>query len=778
MYKHKVLVDISHMNQQAIDETFALIEELDTQSGRDPASYPVLATHVGMRDANSDTQAYNLDVDTARRVQARGGLIGVIMAQHQIGVTSSAAQSRELLRRHINAIAAAGERGRGAVAIGSDLDGFIKPTLTGLERAADLPTLEGWIREDFPEDADAILHGNARRVLRQVFKTRAQPSPDTPAPVGDDGFCHPGSEEELVALVKLARDEGLQLRVRGAAHSISHAVYTDPLGELPNRVSWQTPPDGRNVDVMLDRYRGWRVRDESRKLVEADAGIHLGADPSDPTGTATLETSLLWQLWKEKGWTFSNLGGITHQTVSGFIGSGSSGGSPRYSVNDNLWGFRVIDGTGAVHELTREDPDPEPFYAMAPNLGLLGVVSTITFQCEATFNIDGQEATTTVEACAVDLFGSGTEQRPSLEQFLRDTEYARLEWWPQRGAERVLVWQARRIAPEPDFRAVPYQEFAAHPDVSETFISILYAVFGNLDDLSKARPQVKRAFARVETLLELTPLLQRLGWLGKALAEFVSHGAQFGVDAALEVLKPVAHLIEREIPAIYPKLLGMFIPLDAGKKGAHKGEPQRFHDYAWHGLPMDNAADDELVPTEFTEIWLPLPRTQEAMRLLESYFSSPRDAHESYRRTGLYAWELYSAKATRFWLSPSYSTGDDEWKDGAFRIDPYWFAGNPGDPAETFYPQLWQLLRHSGIPFRLHWGKFQPAYGDGDRSWTDFFRAQYPRWDDFLRLRAARDPNNIFLTGYWRDRFGLWAEPAPSAATRVAADSATVSAEG
>jgi D-arabinono-1,4-lactone oxidase len=118
-------------------------------------------------------------------------------------------------------------------------------------------------------------------------------------------------------------------------------------------------------------------------------------------------------------------------------------------------------------------------------------------------------------------------------------------------------------------------------------------------------------------------------------------------------------------------------------------------------------------------------------------------------------------------MSPSYSTGEDEWKDGAFRIDPYWFAANPGDPAKTFYPQFWRLLRDHGIPFRLHWGKFQPAYGQDDRSWIDFFRAQYPRWDDFLRLRAARDPNNIFLTTYWRDRFGLWTEPQPSAAPRA-----------
>ena len=156
-----------------------------------------------------------------------------------------------------------------------------------------------------------------------------RPSPPVTAPgAGDDGFYHPASEDELVALVRMANQEGRLIRVRGAAHSVSHSIYADPFGELPNRVNWQAPPSGTNVDVMLDRYRGWRVKDESRKLVEAEAGIHLGADPSDPTQTATLETSLLHQLWESKGWSLSNLGGITHQTVSGFTATGSSGGPP------------------------------------------------------------------------------------------------------------------------------------------------------------------------------------------------------------------------------------------------------------------------------------------------------------------------------------------------------------------------------------------------------------------------------------------------------------------
>jgi D-arabinono-1,4-lactone oxidase len=579
-----------------------------------------------------------------------------------------------------------------------------------------------------------------------------------PVPAEADGFRHPSSEAELIALVTAAAQQGRQLRVRGAAHSPARAIYTDPEDDEPNRVEQQTPPPGDNVNVMLDRYRGWSVRDEARKLVEAQAGIHLGADPSDPTGTATLETSLLYRLFHDKGWTLSSLGGISHQTVSGFTATGSSGGSVIRSVYDNVWGFRVIDGAGEVHELTRDDADPGPFHAMAPNLGLLGVISTVILQCEDTFNIVGQEAITTIEDCAVDVFGPGNAQRPSLEQFLRDTEYARIEWWPQRGAERVLVWQATRTAPEPGFTPRPYQEFTDHPELAEVLISLLYTIVGNLRDLADARPQLARTLDRVDSLLDLEPWVRRLGRIGEGLARFLEHAAEFGLDAGLVVLEPFADLMDRELPTIFPKLLGSFITLDSEKDGDQRNQPQRFQDYGWEGLPMDNGADDQLLPTEFSEIWVPLPRAQQVMEILNAYFTEPEDDHEAYRRTGLFTWELYAAKPSPLWMAASHTDGQDEWRDGVLRIDPYWFAANPGDPSQTFYLQFWELLRDRQIPFRLHWGKFQPAADPQHREWVDFFRAQYPRWDDFLALRAQRDPNGTFLTRYWRDRFGLWVD--------------------
>ncbi|HEX3174465.1 MAG TPA: D-arabinono-1,4-lactone oxidase [Solirubrobacterales bacterium] len=575
-----------------------------------------------------------------------------------------------------------------------------------------------------------------------------------------DGFHHPSSEQELVDLVKAAYREGLQLRVRGAAHSVCEAIYTDAAGPRPNRVNVQTPPPGPNLNLMLDRYRGWRVRDEGRKLVEADAGIHLGADPSDPTGTATLETSLLWQLAKEKGWSLEDTGGITHQTVSGFTATGSSGGSLRYSANRNLWGFRLVDGRGEVHEVTRDDADPDLFYAMCPNLGLLGVVSAIVFECVDAFDIEGREATTTVETCAVDLFGDGVPGRPSLTDFLRDTDFSRLEWWPQRDADRVLTWQAKRIEPKPGFEPKPYTQFGDDPETQQRLFGILFTVIGNLDDLSAAKDKLEDDFDQLQGVLALLGE-KDLGELGELLGRALAAAIEFGVDAAITVLEPAAPLIRRELPDIFPRLVDLFVTLDADKDGDERGKPQAFRDWGWHGLPMDNQASDVLMPTEFTEAWVPLSRCGEAMRLLRDYFAAPADAAEALDRTGTYAWELYAVMPERFWLNAAYSSGEDEWCDGALRIDPYWFAENAADPAQALFAGLWSLLREAEIPFRLHWGKFQPAYSAGDRSWVDFFRAQYPRWDDFLRLRAERDPNNIFLSDYWRDRFGLWDELAP-----------------
>ena len=146
-----VLVDISHMRDDAIDETFALIEALDRETGRDPRDYPVIVSHAGYRFGG---QKYNVSDGTIARIAARGGVIGLIFAQHQINDglrrtdTKTLAESLDVLGRHIDAI------GPEHVALGSDLDGFIKPTLGGIDTAADLAPFAAALRARYPDVAD------------------------------------------------------------------------------------------------------------------------------------------------------------------------------------------------------------------------------------------------------------------------------------------------------------------------------------------------------------------------------------------------------------------------------------------------------------------------------------------------------------------------------------------------------------------------------------------------------------------------------------------------
>jgi microsomal dipeptidase-like Zn-dependent dipeptidase len=169
MYEHQVLIDLSHMSERSLADTFDLLDHLDRESGAAPTDHPVIAGHTGYRFGD---QEYMLSPETVRRIAARGGVIGLIMARHQLNDgdvnpdEDDPKETPKVVIRHIDAIRdALGAATNDHVAIGSDLDGFIKPTMAGIETVADLASLAEPLRAAYP-DADAILSGNALRVAR------------------------------------------------------------------------------------------------------------------------------------------------------------------------------------------------------------------------------------------------------------------------------------------------------------------------------------------------------------------------------------------------------------------------------------------------------------------------------------------------------------------------------------------------------------------------------------------------------------------------------------
>jgi microsomal dipeptidase-like Zn-dependent dipeptidase len=174
MIRRRVLIDVSHMSGQALDDTFATLEELDP--GHD---VPVLATHAGYRFG---AQHYNLSRDTIERIAERDGVIGLIFAQHQIWDGLENPRFTRLRRKlkgfdhtfatlclHIDAIHDVTGTYR-HIGIGSDLDGFIKPTLKGLRDMRDMARLETRLREKYGDaDADLMCSENALRPLRTYW---------------------------------------------------------------------------------------------------------------------------------------------------------------------------------------------------------------------------------------------------------------------------------------------------------------------------------------------------------------------------------------------------------------------------------------------------------------------------------------------------------------------------------------------------------------------------------------------------------------------------------
>lgn len=162
--RERVLVDVSHMSSEALRETLALLDQLD------PAGeVPLIASHVGYRFGR---QEYNLAAEDISRVAHRGGVVGVILSEHQAADglrhrhTKTFEQSFEIVCRHIDRICEiTGSHEHSA--IGSDLDGFIKPTLAGLSDEACMARLEDSLVERYgAEDAGLIASGNVLRLLR------------------------------------------------------------------------------------------------------------------------------------------------------------------------------------------------------------------------------------------------------------------------------------------------------------------------------------------------------------------------------------------------------------------------------------------------------------------------------------------------------------------------------------------------------------------------------------------------------------------------------------
>ncbi len=521
---------------------------------------------------------------------------------------------------------------------------------------------------------------------------RPLPATSTAPAIAPDarGVYHPGSEAEVCALVAHARAHGIQLRVVGADRSVPESVHTDAF--LAGGTSGA-------VELSLDRMRACRF-DEQRREVSVQPGCSISRDPRSHSGGRPVTEGLCWQL-DQRGWALPLLTGGNVQTVGGYVSSGSDGGSLTHSITDSVVGLRLVDGRGNVHVLRREDGD-DLFWAAGVSMGLLGVLTEVTFRCVPRFDIAGWEQTLPASDPALGL-SKGDPQ--AVLDLLRDSPYARVMWWPQPGVDRAIVWRARPLRDEERLGATdsdgsvsrrPYEEM---PSIMGSTVPLQAAGGLALAALANARPALQRVVGK-----------NRAG-------RWVMRRAQ-GVAR-----KHVKH-----------HLINAFVAAPATER-------RYFRDSWWQGLAMDAQVDERLMPVHFTELWIPWSRAEEALRRLRAHFA------EGYDSAGSFITELYAGRRSPMWMSPAH--GEDQ-----LRINVFWLKHNIEDPTAAFFPKFWALLDDLG--FRLHWGKQLARSKYLGRTWM---AERYPKLEAFLSLRQTLDPDQLFVSEHWRRQLGVALPP-------------------
>lgn len=168
-------------------------------------------------------------------------------------------------------------------------------------------------------------------------------------------FFQPASEDELCAIVGEIARAGSSLRVVGAGHAWSPVAISDD-----------------NM-VNLDKLDKLVEVDAAKKRVTVQAGIRL---------------HVLNDALAEHGLALSDMGSIAQQSIAGATSTGTHGtGVRRGNMSSYITGLTLI-GADGKRTAVDQDRDAELITAARLGLGMLGVVSQVTLQCEPAFDLE------------------------------------------------------------------------------------------------------------------------------------------------------------------------------------------------------------------------------------------------------------------------------------------------------------------------------------------------------------------------------------------------------
>jgi len=203
-----VIPDITHATKGSQEEIFEIASGL---------RMPVISSHTGVRPTSD--YPLNLSPETIKRVHASGGVVGIILSTHWLRQPSEQVFGTESIRILFRAIDCVRDITGGitAVAIGSDLDGFIHP-IRECQTYADTPELAAAIESHYGRaDAERILFANALESLARGWRGASSPAEHK------ESLLVPTNEPVIVPFSAMAKAMGM------ATEAIDRQMTVAPL---------------------------------------------------------------------------------------------------------------------------------------------------------------------------------------------------------------------------------------------------------------------------------------------------------------------------------------------------------------------------------------------------------------------------------------------------------------------------------------------------------------------------------------------------------------------
>ena len=192
--------------------------------------------------------------------------------------------------------------------------------------------------------------------------------------------ARPTSVDEVVSVVREARDRGLRVKAVGSGHSF-------------NGIAIAT-----GIQVDLSRLTGLVAIDEATARATIAAGTRLHDVPA---------------LIGPYGLALENLGDVDSQTISGATSTGTHGtGAAFGGIATRIVGTTLVTADATVLRIT-EGENAELLPAAALGLGALGIVVDLTVQCVPAFLLNAVERPEPLDA----VLDSFEERADAVDHF-------------------------------------------------------------------------------------------------------------------------------------------------------------------------------------------------------------------------------------------------------------------------------------------------------------------------------------------------------------------------